>query len=444
MCMMLLRLWYGEKNELMIYVMVTELITMVECLLLYMISRHLFEFREHRKKFYYMAIVIEMIISVMFDLFNVSELLGIIVLVFYETAFIMLIFDVKLVKVCLFCMMYNLSIMLIDMITYIFAISVMGINSDNILNVDFTHCILGIISKAVCTLAALILTRVIGDKRKYSYISVSVLGIPVICIFMMFVLLDYSLKIEFSNISCIIFYCSIGGILLLNISMFYICDKLEENQHRKYEILRLQNEKEFYEQIKNSYEMVKKVKHDYDKQINVMSVLLEKKQYDDLESFFHTYINDNRFRLVESYTGNILMDSIINQKIVVADEKNVDVQVISDNIIFDSMNPFYMCNALGNVIDNALEAASVYAGTEKGYVRIKIQNYEKLGIRHILISVANYCKSNDVDIEMTSKDDFDNHGYGIGNVQSSVTKMGGLCKFGVENNEFYALMLIPA
>lgn len=428
----------------MIYSIITELITMVECLLLYLISRHLFELREHRKKLLYAAIVIEMIISVVFDLIDFPELPGIIILLIYETVCITLIFDVKVVKASLFCMMYNLGVMLVDMIVYIFVRSIIGINFDNISDVDFINCILGIISKALCILMALILTRVIGDKRKYSYISVSVLSIPVICIFMLFILLDYSLKIEFTSTSYAVFYSAIGGILLLNISMFYICDKLEENQHRKYEIISLQNEKEFYEQIKSSYELVKKVKHDYDKQINVMSVLLEKKQYDELEKFFHTYINDNRFRVVESYTGNVIIDSIINQKAVAADDVNVNIQVISENIICDSINPFYMCNALGNVIDNAIEAASNYAGTENGYIRIKIQNYEKLGSRQVLISVANYCRSADINIDTTSKDDSDNHGYGIGNIRLSVEKMNGICKFGVENNEFYAVMLIPA
>ena len=172
----------------MIYLIITELITMVECLLLYLISRHLFELRDHRKKLLYAAIIIEIIISMVFDLINFPELPGIIILLLYETVCITLIFDVKVVKACLFCMMYNLGVMLIDMIVYIFARSIVGIDFDNISDVDFINCILGIISKALCILMALILTRVIGDKRKYSYISVSVLSIPVICIFMLFIL----------------------------------------------------------------------------------------------------------------------------------------------------------------------------------------------------------------------------------------------------------------
>ena len=86
----------------MIYSIITELITMVECLLLYLISRHLFELRVHRKKLLYAAIIIEMIISVVFDLINFPELPGIIILLIYETVCITLIFDVKVVKACYF------------------------------------------------------------------------------------------------------------------------------------------------------------------------------------------------------------------------------------------------------------------------------------------------------------------------------------------------------
>lgn len=242
----------------------------------------------------------------------------------------------------------------------------------------------------------------------------------------------------------IMLYTTMLFVLLLNVFWLYICDRLEENRQRKITIDMLNQEIEYYGELKKSYEQMKKVKHDYDKQINMMAVLLKEKEYGRLEEFFKNVVHENRFSVIEQYTGDTVMDAIINQKKLYAGKKSVNFFVEAEKVHGNVTNPFHICIMLGNALDNAIEGAESYIRNsgEYGFVKLKICNMDKVNGNGIFISISNSSNIKDTEFK-TTKNNKDMHGYGIKNIKDSVKQMDGTCTFGNENGEFCFVAKIP-
>ena len=84
---------------------------------------------------------------------------------------------------------------------------------------------------------------------------------------------------------------------------------------------------------------------------------------------------------------------------------------------------------LGNLLDNAIEACEK---TKESFIDLKIKYVKNT----IFISISNSKNSEKVNIESTSKEDKENHGYGIYNIRNIVRQYGGFIEFHDRGNVF--------
>ncbi len=132
--------------------------------------------------------------------------------------------------------------------------------------------------------------------------------------------------------------------------------------------------------------------------------------------------------------GNLAVDAIVNNKIKTA--RDMDVDIIShvsmpENVCVDAAA---ICVILGNLLDNAIEAASGLAENKKVYLDIL---YHKCAlIFRVQNQYSGTLVKNAYNNYTTSKNDAINHGLGLASVKNTVKQHDGDFFISAKGNEF--------
>ena len=190
-------------------------------------------------------------------------------------------------------------------------------------------------------------------------------------------------------------------------------------------------------------EEVREIRHDIGNQYAVIKMMLQKKQYDELEKYFDSMniVFEDIVRFVDC--GNSMLNSIINMEILKAQSyktRIVSIVNVPKELAIDSND---LCRILVNLIDNSIEAlvrgeeennriVDLNISLKNDYLYIYVQNSvgkEKRGVKELL-------KLN------TVKEDYKSHGYGHKIVRRIVDKYRGEIHYAVEDNEFIVEVML--
>ena len=137
-----------------------------------------------------------------------------------------------------------------------------------------------------------------------------------------------------------------------------------------------------------------------------------------------------------------MLDIIISMK---ADKmKEMNIRFTLDGVVDGGLNlkPMDKCSIFANVLDNAIEAASV---CENPFISLNIKKTD----RFFVIKAINSAPKK-VDAEKllnstgyTSKKDKDHHGFGLMNVKRAVEDNNGMVKAESEANSFMLTIMLP-
>ena len=140
-------------------------------------------------------------------------------------------------------------------------------------------------------------------------------------------------------------------------------------------------------------------------------------------------------------TGNTLIDTLINYKCAIALKYGIDV--IADVLVPETISKVDCSDLsiiLGNLIDNAIEAASECMDKKKIDISIGIRRGE------LVINISNtYEKEPKIDKQgnfVTEKENCENHGFGIKSVKKAVEKYDGNILFQIKEGVFEAIIII--
>ena len=185
---------------------------------------------------------------------------------------------------------------------------------------------------------------------------------------------------------------------------------------------RVNDEEQYREMLKS-----RKVVHD------MKNHLLALKKYDqerDREGL-HKYLNElSDDMLDDSYqiwTGNRMLDMILNQKTKDAKEKETDMQIETEVFATLPFSDREIISLFGNVLDNALEACERIQD-KKRWIKIKIKKKNHL----LYIETSNAIKEMPVQNQkgfVSVKEDEILHGYGMKNIQDIVRKYDGIFRY---------------
>lgn len=173
----------------------------------------------------------------------------------------------------------------------------------------------------------------------------------------------YSSHTPLLKIFIIVFY----AILIIPILSFI--QTLKKNEELKFQAHQRKIEydmmSKYAEEVKEQYQKIRKFRHDY---VNILSSIenyLEQNKIEELKVFYHAHVKQtkslfksNMLRLDDlQKIEAIEIQSILATKLIMAQEKKIDVQIeVSENISKNiPIDPVILIRILGILLDNAIE-----------------------------------------------------------------------------------------
>jgi signal transduction histidine kinase len=251
------------------------------------------------------------------------------------------------------------------------------------------------------------------------------------------IVVGYFTTIQWNTVSIITAFF----LLINNIIIFHLYDDILQSYSKHYNQKLLENTVGYYKNelksLQNSQSKIQFLQHDMKNHLLAVRSLAENKDMSAVIDYIDKsaeYILPLNF----SSTGNVFTDSIINYKFGEAASQGIICSVstkISEEIMIE---PFDLSVILGNLIDNAINAASQ---TENKKIHLELlQNRDVL-----IITISNTFTEKNLKTEKPStseKLDKIPHGLGLKSVKFILDKYGGVLKNNIEDDIFTAKAIL--
>lgn len=139
-------------------------------------------------------------------------------------------------------------------------------------------------------------------------------------------------------------------------------------------------------------------------------------------------------------TGNEAIDILLNDKMAVCQQKKITCVPYLDGTMLDFVEPMDLCTIFGNALDNAIESSSRLP--EEADRQISIRTVKK-GNSVALTFRNTYAQCPRIvgGLPATTKEDKENHGYGLRNIRYIMDKYHGELNCRIEGEEFVLTLL---
>ncbi len=258
---------------------------------------------------------------------------------------------------------------------------------------------------------------------------------PVTTIFVIIIVFECTYKVE--SLPPILFALTAFAMILANMVTIVLIYRQKEYMETKAELAvtneRLKNQTAHYEELYRCQNELRIFRHDIKNKLSAITGLLRynkpeealaalEKEYDFLNQSQNAVIN----------TGNPALDGVLQSKLTLAKGKNIVLNLktsIAEEIVIP---PSELGVIVGNILDNAIEAA------EKVNSPDKCVTAEIIGISgRVSVHTENKTdKTPDKAFLTTSKKDRTNHGYGLKSVKALAQKYDGDVFICVEDGIF--------
>ncbi len=228
--------------------------------------------------------------------------------------------------------------------------------------------------------------------------------------------------------------CEIG-LCTLNIICLYITVSLNKS-NRVAEELKLKEQQQkhdiqYAETVRAQYEEIRNIRHNMKQHLAVVSGLQIEGKYDEAQEYV-SKISSN-IAEIEMFmdVGSDFVNAILNSKLSIAKSKNINVLCSSSSNI-DGINEYDLCNLIGNMLDNAIEAAEK---TVNAIIEVSIASDKY----KISIKVANSIAESILNKNPSLKSSKSNpvlHGFGTKTIRSISEKYNGNADFYEEGLSF--------
>ncbi len=315
-----------------------------------------------------------------------------------------------------------------DIVSYI----ILGKFMENMrINVSFIFTIL----------LVLVCEQIIGSivNRKNAYITPDKFGIliliPVCSMMILYVVSAEDAEWITEVVTAIV-------ILVINALVFYIYHKMIENYMEKIKLQILEERTQAYANeiqiMSRSQNKIQAIRHDMRHHIIELKGLLNGNKISDVENYLKEMENALNITGEYVHSGNYEIDSLLNYLLQDANEKLEDVKVKLQIPREMEFNTFKFNIIIGNLLENAIEAAW---HSKKKELQLDIR-YEQ-GVLHIQIinSYEGELKKNG-DTFITTKDNKENHGIGLKNVREIVEEDNGSFVVETADNLFKVNIMI--
>lgn len=230
-------------------------------------------------------------------------------------------------------------------------------------------------------------------------------------------------------------FAEISSVILF-VASFYIIFALSRSNKESEElhILRQQHQYriQYANNIKMQYDEIRRIRHDMKQSYSVIESLISDEKYTEASKYIESNINNFGKSEILIDVGNDFVNAILNSKLTFA--KSIGIEVIcSSTSNIQGIDDTDLCNLLGNMLDNAIEACEQCKGEKLIEASISIRENKCIII--VSNSVESEIMKNNKALETTKKD-AKNHGFGVKSIRTIAEKYGGLVNFYQEKSLF--------
>ena len=191
------------------------------------------------------------------------------------------------------------------------------------------------------------------------------------------------------------------------------------------------------EKIKNSIRLdqeQKKLIHDINGHLSVLYEIINNHNHDEALNYIKQLIEPVSCHELSAWTGNEIVDYILNAYQQKAACENARMEIDSDYVLFAGKSSHDLCTIFNNLLDNALEAIKRKTSGEKK-IDVSIRQFGNMILIQIVNSISDTPKMKNGKL-VTTKSAAAHHGIGIKSVQDAVAKYDGLFTFRYDTEHF--------
>ncbi len=381
-----------------------------------------------------------------------ASLLGLVIMVFITGFLFTIILKEKLLNIYLLIILGVVILVLLEILVIILIIFITKVDFELFLANNVYRIAAGIISK----LTLYIFIR--WSSRRIEYKIINYFEKKQICELIFILILNIIVVFlgiwSYKNTNVIegdkeiYVFTLYVGVIMFTILILRAVEKIIKYGHR--EFIWNFREKEYKRQefyIKNIDDMLKALKgqkHDFNNHMGCIYGLMRMNKLVEAKEYIEKLTKEtNEYNEIIN-ANNPILTSLLNIKITKAKKKGIEVQTNIDMNKDISIEYIDLSIIIGNLLDNAIEA---YEGIKDGNRYIEVNIYTK--VNNLIIKVTNR-KPSEIKLQgkiekegFTTKEDMQNHGFGLKNIRQVVSKYKGIIKVEDEGNMFKVNIAIP-
>jgi two-component system, LytTR family, sensor histidine kinase AgrC len=339
---------------------------------------------------------------------------------------------------------YFLGLIAIELALILGYYAVIHVSLDTIIGTNEVNIIMVISTKLITLLLFEIVFRKHRGKINIGIFYLWELAMVIIFNLVLAMVLVYSFYnrkdlVEFNEIMALFF----GVVLLITIYtvalIFRIEKKSNEETATQLRLQQIELELKLNNDMVDISDKLRQLRHDMNNHIGLIKTLVHTGKHEELEEYVDQIYEDVKIANDLIITNNKTLSILLNAKKNLAKEKNIDFSSVITILDLD-MKSKDICSLLGNILDNAIEAAE-NSGSKK-YIQLIIQKTE----RGYAIDCENSIGMKPVLKKgkfITSKEDTLLHGIGIRNIKDIVAVYHGELEFEYDDEAFNIHVLIP-
>lgn len=245
---------------------------------------------------------------------------------------------------------------------------------------------------------------------------------------------------NYSEINYVGMSASLACIVLVVVTIWQAVSATREKQLQERNAMNekfMELQKEYYEQLVNQDEKMRRFRHDMNAHIQVMKALCEENDNPKMKNYLEAIIKESAINEVKVYTGNRAVDAIIRRMLGDAKKRKIKVEINGRLPEKMQIQEFDLCTMVSNLLKNAIEACEKIDDRGKKCIHFETGVYNThfyLLIKNTVVETV-VVKNHQL---CTTKKDSKNHGIGIRNVQEAVKKYDGKLELRCEDGWFIA------
>ena len=160
-----------------------------------------------------------------------------------------------------------------------------------------------------------------------------------------------------------------GILIIANAAMIYVINSIEKATEQEQDLRMLRQQisiqTENYSALKKNYNVQRKSTHEFERHIQVIRDLLDRKEYESAQNYVRQLQSDRTLKVFSITSNNPVVDVVLNQKHQVAQENGIKMRVKVNDLSAVTLKTNELVVLLSNLLDNAIEACLQFDGDKE-------------------------------------------------------------------------------